>query len=83
MKGDFYWYKTLISKNFENSNFNIKPLEGLSVLNEGIKFFEEAEPLQEELIFDQKLCKIAQRHAEDLSKNGLISHTSTYNLTPC
>jgi len=81
MKGDLYCYNKLKGDSKE-VNINIETTEGVTAINEAIKFLEEVEPISEKLKFDQELCKLAQRHADDIGKNGLVSHTGTYNLTP-
>ena len=73
MKGDFYCYPGKIS---------IKTEEGVACINETIKYLLTKQPLKPRLTLDRVLCKVAQKHADDIGKSGMANHTGTYNMTP-
>lgn len=60
---------------------DIETSEGKSVVSEAIEFLKKAKP-REPLILNKRLCLAAQRHADDIGKNGLCESVGSDGRFP-
>lgn len=59
----------------------VKTVEGKAAIQEAIEFLENIDEISSELVINEALCKVAQSHASDLGKHGMVGHIGSQGST--